>query len=120
MFGFVPINSTSTSTQPGELMNVTRLLLFLLVLLSFNIRALDCPQWSSNEAKAHIAALGDEIRHHDILYYERHAPVISDAEYDALERQLARLQKCFPDIPVQRYQPETQTVLLSTLHLWGA
>ncbi|MBI1735724.1 MAG: NAD-dependent DNA ligase LigA [Candidatus Rokubacteria bacterium] len=39
-----------------------------------------------------------EIRRHDRLYYERARPEISDAEYDALVRELAALETGHPDL----------------------
>ena len=41
-----------------------------------------------NEALQEITRLRDEIRRHDDLYYRRGAPVIPDAEYDALDARL--------------------------------
>lgn len=54
-----------------------------------------------------IEALRDEIRHHEHLYYVMDAPAISDAEYDALVRELQALEKehpelITPDSPTQR------------------
>ena len=43
-----------------------------------------------------IAALREEIEYHRRLYYEQSAPEISDAQYDALERELARIEAEFP------------------------
>ncbi len=58
-------------------------------------------------AAERIGELIAEIRRHDRLYYERAAPVISDAEYDALFRELAGLEAAHPalarpDSPTQR------------------
>lgn len=44
-----------------------------------------------------IAALRAEIARHNKLYFEKAAPEISDAQYDALKRELARLEQGFPD-----------------------
>jgi DNA ligase (NAD+) len=54
-----------------------------------------------------VARLRAEIARHDRLYYERARPEISDAEYDALVRELRRLEARFPDLvepasPTQR------------------
>ena len=54
-----------------------------------------------------IAALRDQIRHHERLYYEHDAPEISDAEFDALMRELRALEADHPDLvtpdsPTQR------------------
>src|ERR1700742_3791186 len=54
-----------------------------------------------------IEALRDQIRHHEHLYYVLDSPEISDAEYDALARELIRLETehpelITPDSPTQR------------------
>ena len=54
-----------------------------------------------------IAALREKLRHHEHLYYVLDAPEISDAEYDALMRELEALEKAHPefltaDSPTQR------------------
>ncbi len=45
-----------------------------------------------------IARLRAELSHHNKLYYQKAAPVISDVEYDALERELRALEAQFPDL----------------------
>ncbi len=52
-------------------------------------------------------ALRDEIRRHEELYYVHANPEISDAEFDALMRELQELEASFPDLltadsPTQR------------------
>ncbi|MEE8352735.1 MAG: NAD-dependent DNA ligase LigA [Rhodospirillales bacterium] len=59
------------------------------------------------EASAEWAALADEIAVHDKAYYQKDAPEISDAQYDALRRRLQSLEAAFPalvraDSPTQR------------------
>ena len=54
-----------------------------------------------------IQALRDEIRKHDQAYYVHDAPLISDAEYDALMQKLQKLEAAHPewittDSPTQR------------------
>jgi DNA ligase (NAD+) len=54
-----------------------------------------------------IQQLRDEIRRHEELYYVHAAPEISDAEFDALMRELQRLEgehpdRITPDSPTQR------------------
>ncbi len=54
-----------------------------------------------------IAALRAEIRRHEDLYYLQQAPEIADAEFDALMRELDRLEREHPDLvtvdsPTQR------------------
>ncbi|HXJ81411.1 MAG TPA: NAD-dependent DNA ligase LigA [Candidatus Methylomirabilis sp.] len=58
-------------------------------------------------ASRRIARLRREIRRHDRLYYVETRPEISDAEYDALVRELAHLEAAHPDLvtsdsPTQR------------------
>ncbi len=59
------------------------------------------------QAKKRLAALRDEIRHHDFLYYVRDAPQIADEAYDALFAELRALEETYPDLvtpdsPTQR------------------
>ncbi|MGZ3298947.1 MAG: DNA ligase LigA-related protein, partial [Asticcacaulis sp.] len=51
-----------------------------------------------DEARAEHARLSAEINHHRALYYNEDAPEITDADYDALERQLRELEMLFPDL----------------------
>jgi DNA ligase (NAD+) len=58
-------------------------------------------------AARRLAALRREIRRHDRLYYVEARPEISDAEYDALVRELEALERrhprlVTPDSPTQR------------------
>ena len=60
---------------------------------------------ASDEAR--IRALREELLHYDRLYYIESAPEISDAEYDALFRELQALEEAHPecvtaDSPTQR------------------
>ena len=48
------------------------------------------------EAKARIAELTKTIAYHDYRYYVLDNPVISDAEYDALRRELKVLEEQYP------------------------
>ncbi|MBX9726942.1 MAG: NAD-dependent DNA ligase LigA, partial [Rickettsiales bacterium] len=53
----------------------------------------------TREQAAHeIATVSDEIRAHDVRYYQNDAPSISDAEYDALRQRLEALEKQFPEL----------------------
>jgi DNA ligase (NAD+) len=59
------------------------------------------------EAAQRAAALRRQVEHHNRLYYVQDAPQISDAEYDALFRELQALEQahpdlCTPDSPTQR------------------
>jgi DNA ligase (NAD+) len=50
------------------------------------------------EAAEEHARLADEIRAHDKRYYEKDAPSISDADYDALRARLVEIESRFPDL----------------------
>jgi DNA ligase (NAD+) len=59
------------------------------------------------DAAQRISELREQIHHHDYLYYVEARPEISDAEYDALLRELKALEAEFPDLvtadsPTQR------------------
>ena len=67
----------------------------------------DPESMEQEEARRLVERLRDVIRHHDHRYYVLDAPVITDAEYDALYAQLERLEAAFPDLvtsdsPTQR------------------
>src|SRR5262250_1743470 len=53
---------------------------------------------SAAQAKAEHARLEAEIRKHDESYYQKDAPTVSDAEYDALRRRYDALEARFPDL----------------------
>jgi len=50
------------------------------------------------QGKAEHARLEAELRKHDEAYYQRDAPTVSDAEYDALRRRYEAVEKRFPDL----------------------
>lgn len=50
------------------------------------------------EAKTRANELRTQIAIHDDLYYNKDNPVISDAAYDALVRELEQLEKAYPEI----------------------
>ncbi len=49
-------------------------------------------------ARARHAALVAEIRRHDEAYYTHDAPIVSDAEYDELRKELEELEAAHPDL----------------------
>ena len=53
---------------------------------------------TERQAKAEHARLEAEIRKHDALYYQKDAPTVSDAEYDALRRRYEEIEARFPDL----------------------
>jgi len=53
---------------------------------------------SIREARAEHVRLELEIEQHDKRYYEHDAPVISDADYDALRRRYEAIEQHFPDL----------------------
>ncbi|MDA5195088.1 NAD-dependent DNA ligase LigA [Alphaproteobacteria bacterium LMG 31809] len=50
------------------------------------------------EAVAELADLAQEIARHDAAYYQQDAPVITDADYDALRLRNAAIEARFPDL----------------------
>jgi DNA ligase (NAD+) len=59
------------------------------------------------DAAQRLSELREQIRHHDYLYYVEARPEVSDAEYDALLRELRELEGEFPELvtpdsPTQR------------------
>ncbi|MFA7276106.1 MAG: NAD-dependent DNA ligase LigA [Pseudobdellovibrionaceae bacterium] len=48
------------------------------------------------DAKSRHATLVQQIEAHDVAYYTEDAPRVSDAEYDALRRELEEIEKKFP------------------------
>src|SRR5882762_2930128 len=63
------------------------------------------------EAKKKAQELREKLSRHDTLYYVQAKPEISDADYDRLYRELADLEKKFPDLktpdsPTQRVGSE--------------
>ena len=79
------------------------------------------------DAAQRITELREQIHHHDYLYYVESRPEVSDAEYDALLRELRGLEAEFPELvtadsptqrvagaPVDAFQPvEHRAAMLS-------
>jgi DNA ligase (NAD+) len=55
-------------------------------------------QLTEEAAAAELAALAQEIAAADIAYHQQDAPVMTDAEYDALRRRNAAIEALFPDL----------------------
>jgi DNA ligase (NAD+) len=73
------------------------------------------------KAETRIAALREEIRRHEHLYYALNRPEISDQEYDALERELRELESLHPDLvtpdsPTQRVGEKPSEAFPTVVH----
>ncbi|MBA7675598.1 DNA ligase [subsurface metagenome] len=64
--------------------------------------------FNSNKIEKKIEELREEIRYHNYRYYVLNDPVISDAEYDQLMKELIELEKKYPQY-ITPYSP-TQRV----------
>ena len=53
---------------------------------------------SAEDAAAELERLAAEIKEHDRRYHGEDAPIITDAEYDALRRRNAAIEEAFPDL----------------------
>ena len=73
-------------------------------------------------ARQRHAQLSVEITEHDHRYYVLDAPVVSDAEYDALMRELRALEERYPELrtpdsPTQRVSGGVSTLFSAVEHL---
>src|SRR2546430_2115900 len=73
------------------------------------------------DALQRISELREQIHHHDYLYYAQAQPEISDAEYDALMRELREVEAAFPDLvtpdsPTQRVAGQPVDAFRSVEH----
>jgi DNA ligase (NAD+) len=53
---------------------------------------------TEKQAKAEHARLEAEIKKHDAAYYQKDAPTVSDADYDALRRRYEAIEDAFPTL----------------------
>ncbi|MGC6476500.1 MAG: NAD-dependent DNA ligase LigA [Parvibaculales bacterium] len=53
---------------------------------------------TEQQAQAELAQLAEEIASHDAAYYQQDAPLISDADYDALRLRNAAIEARFPHL----------------------
>lgn len=56
------------------------------------------PGLAVDAARERVEALREQILHHNEQYYLHDAPEVSDADYDALVRELAGLEEVFPEL----------------------
>ncbi|NNE21782.1 MAG: NAD-dependent DNA ligase LigA [Rhizobiales bacterium] len=62
------------------------------------LRKIAVEELSSDQAVEELAALAAEIAEHDRHYHQEDAPVISDADYDALRRRNEAIELRYPDL----------------------
>ncbi|NDF11691.1 MAG: NAD-dependent DNA ligase LigA [Proteobacteria bacterium] len=68
-------------------------------LLEFaDLRGIAPAELTEAQAKEELACLAKELKEHDKRYYQDDAPIISDAEYDALWDRNAEIEKRFPQL----------------------
>jgi len=63
------------------------------------------PELTLEEARLRVEELREEIRKHNYYYYVLDSPIISDAQYDRLLRELQELEERFPEL----YDPTSPT-----------
>src|SRR5262245_65722480 len=57
----------------------------------------DVAKLTKPQAKVEHTRLALELEGHDKRYYQEDAPVVSDAEYDALRQRFSAIEKRFPE-----------------------
>ncbi|MEQ9813627.1 MAG: NAD-dependent DNA ligase LigA [Azospirillaceae bacterium] len=63
-----------------------------------DLRETPVEELDEDQAKAELAALAKEIAGHDTAYYQKDAPKVSDAAYDALRARNTAIEARFPDL----------------------
>ncbi|MBL8658358.1 MAG: NAD-dependent DNA ligase LigA [Rhodospirillales bacterium] len=66
--------------------------------MSAALRDVPPERLSRDQAAAELGALAGELAAYDQAYYVKDAPVVSDADYDALARRNAAIEARFPDL----------------------
>jgi DNA ligase (NAD+) len=61
-------------------------------------RLLAVEELTAEQATEELAALAAEIGEHDDAYYQQDAPIVSDAEYDALRQRNEAIEARFPEL----------------------
>jgi len=69
---------------------------------------MDVTDLSAAQAEEELARLAQEIARHDLAYHQDDAPVISDADYDALKQRNAAIEARFPEL--KRADSPSETV----------
>lgn len=62
------------------------------------LREQDVAALSEDEARVELEALAEELNAHNEAYYTEDAPVVSDADYDALKQRNSAIENRFPDL----------------------
>ena len=65
------------------------------------LRAVPVAELSNEDARIEHAALASEIAEHDERYHGQDAPIISDAEYDALRHRAAEIEAAHPTLAAE-------------------
>src|SRR5579864_8315699 len=86
------------------------------------VAALKVDELTQRQAKAEHKRLAEEIHANDVLYHEKDAPEISDADYDRLRVRLKAIEAKFPqlvdpDSPTQQVAPTPTTAFAKVRHV---
>lgn len=65
------------------------------------LRAVPVAELSNEDARIEHAALASEIAEHDERYHGQDAPIVTDAEYDALRRRAAEIEAAHPALAAE-------------------